>query len=669
MQPVAQKFICWRCGTAYPQDMKFCGQCGADMHRASRLQREAPSDSRIGRATTASDTSRSRRLSDADPWIGKVIDNRYRIIGQIGQGGMGVVYKVEHQRMGKVAALKMLHAELARDPEVKERFHREAEAVSRLNHHNTVQVFDFGTTEGMLYLVMEYVKGVDIGELVDRDGPMPFATAAPLFAQTCASLLEAHEAGIVHRDLKPENIVVTRTNRGRDFVKVLDFGLAKLSEREELSDVTSRGTVVGTPYYMSPEQIRGDDIDGRSDIYALGALMYKVVTGHPPFEAKNPVGVLTKHLTDDVVPPSRRRPELKIDERIDELIGRCLEKEAADRFQSTAELAEAIEVLFSELDEASHISSRLYIGTGAAKVLARGGSSADIFDLENEDDRRLRRSDIDVFERRLLRRRYYRMVGTPLLLAAAGGAAAYWYQWSSRQPRTLEVEPNDTAESATRIALDAKVSGRIGQRLDDSHGDRDFYVVADHVVTDGTMTLTAHLSSQRNIDMRLALVDASGTPIADVNGGQVGGDEWLRRYRVTSPVRIVVDEAPGSSFPTESISERYTLEVSIAPVDERLETEPNDLGGDANPIRPGQAITGTFDSPSDVDVYRFAGPAGRYQLLISGGQGATLQVGGKPVDPGDVELDSGALIETRPGESIGDAPYTLDVVPLAKASP
>src|SRR5688572_10527755 len=235
-------------------------------------------------------------VDPVDPLLGRLIDARYRVISRLGHGGMGVVYKVEHQRMGKIAAMKVLHRELVSDKEVVKRFRREAEAVSKLTHPNTVQTFDFGTADGAMYLVMEYVRGEDLGAILRRDGPLAFRRAAPIFIQICAALAEAHELGIVHRDLKPENILVTRTKEGSDHVKVLDFGLAKLSEREEAAEVTGRGTIIGTPYYMSPEQIRGETLDHRSDIYSLGAMMYRILTGEHPFHAQTPVGVLTKHL-------------------------------------------------------------------------------------------------------------------------------------------------------------------------------------------------------------------------------------------------------------------------------------------------------------------------------------------------------------------------------------
>jgi len=192
-----------------------------------------------------------RRLSDSNQtWLGKVVDGRYRVLDVIGRGGMGVVYRVEHLRMGKMAAMKVLHRDLAQDPEIIARFEREAAAVSRLNHPHTVQVFDFGAAQGALYLIMELIRGQDLARVIERDGPMPWARAAPLCAQMCGALHEAHELGIIHRDLKPENVLITRTTGGRDYAKVLDFGLAKLDQRGAPKRETERKAIVGTPYFM-----------------------------------------------------------------------------------------------------------------------------------------------------------------------------------------------------------------------------------------------------------------------------------------------------------------------------------------------------------------------------------------------------------------------------------
>jgi serine/threonine-protein kinase len=221
--------------------------------------------------------------------------------------------------MGKIAAMKVLHRDLVGDADVVTRFEREAAAVSRLHHPHTVQVFDFGTAGSAMYLIMEYVRGQDMSNIIQRDGPMPWSRAAPLLAQICGALQEAHELGIVHRDLKPENVLITRTSAGRDYAKVLDFGLAKLDQQQAPSSATDRQQIVGTPYFMSPEQIRGDDVDARSDLYSFGALMFELLTGKHVFEGSTAVGVLTKHLTTEADAPSNRAPKLGIDPRVDAL--------------------------------------------------------------------------------------------------------------------------------------------------------------------------------------------------------------------------------------------------------------------------------------------------------------------------------------------------------------
>src|SRR6185295_9703105 len=245
----AQKFVCPRCRSSFDQAARFCAECGADMTHASPLEAAQRSEDASGPAVSRAELPvGDRRLSDSNrAWLGRVVDGRYRVLEVIGRGGMGVVYRVEHLRMGKIAAMKVLHRDLANDPEIVQRFEREAAAVSKLHHPHTVQVFDFGNAQGALYLIMEYVHGLDLAHIIQRDGPIPWPRCAPLLAQICGALQEAHELGIAHRDLKPENVLITRTTGGRDYAKVLDFGLAKLDQRGAPSHDTERNAIVGTP--------------------------------------------------------------------------------------------------------------------------------------------------------------------------------------------------------------------------------------------------------------------------------------------------------------------------------------------------------------------------------------------------------------------------------------
>ena len=298
---------CPNCQTEYDDEStRYCGRCGSDMRRAP-----VTTDAAV------------------DPLLGRVIDARYRILSKLGQGGMGSVYRVEHLAMGKHAAMKLLHPALTQDVEVGRRFRREAEAVSRLSHPNIVAVFDFGESKGFMYLVMELVRGEDLGQIIRRDGPMPFERVRPILLQICDALQDAHDAGVVHRDLKPENLLVTRARDGHDVVKVLDFGLAKLRDSEELNQVTARGSLVGTPFYMSPEQIRGEDLDGRADIYTFAASMYEVVTYRPPFRASSNQELLNKHIAEKPVSPQAHNPDLT--DEFSELVLQMLAKKREQR--------------------------------------------------------------------------------------------------------------------------------------------------------------------------------------------------------------------------------------------------------------------------------------------------------------------------------------------------
>jgi len=682
MHTPSPKFFCPRCKTAFDADMRFCGHCGADMHRASGLLYRGDDPAR--NATMPQSALEDSEHEAGDPWIGRVIDNRYRVTVQLGQGGMGAVYQVEHQRMGKIAAMKVLHRELAQEKEVVRRFQREAQAVSRLNHPNTVQVFDFGVYKGALYLVMEYVPGVDLGALVKRDGPLPFAQAAPLFHQICAALSEAHALGVIHRDLKPENVLVTRTSDGSDFIKVLDFGLAKLTEREDLAEVTDSGSIVGTPYYMSPEQIRGEHIDARSDIYSLGALMYRVLTGEPPYRAQSPVGVLTKHLTAELVPPSQRVPEQHLDPRLDAVVCRALEKKPADRFQTVEELTDAISTAYTELTGDSSTSftpsgGNLRRPSTASTIDGPSYTPRRIADIDDvSSDRRLRREDLDAYERSLRRARLIRGTAYPLLALGAVGGGVYYLVTRPPGVQTVEVEPNNAADEATLIAANTSIQGYLGKRESKTVPDKDTFQLASDIAPDGSQKVTASATGLPNIDIKLDLYDAKGKFLARADEGGVGRGEWIRDLRVRTPVYAVVSESmrgrPGE-LPTENVSDAYTLRVVVEPVSDESETEPNNLDSEAAELAPGGAVQGYADRRGDVDAYRFSGPAGTYRVELEGGTEGVplrLRIGNAPptrertlsveLAPGAVvrvERDDGAAQPRPTGEE--PKPYTLRI--------
>jgi len=283
-----------------------------------------------------------------DPFIGRdILGGQYQILEKIGTGGMGSVYKASQPAMNRMVAIKILHPKLANRKDLTSRFRREARAMSQLSHPNTVKVFNFGELEedGSLYIVMEMLEGKNLNQSVRKDGPIPRERAIPILIQVCGALQEAHDLGIVHRDLKPENIFLSRQGGITDYPKVLDFGLAKVTERQMNPGsiiLTQEGMVFGTPEFMSPEQAQGKTLDARSDIYSLAVILYEVLTGKLPFTAKSPMEYIQKHVTEPIIPLSERVPERRFPKELDLVLARALSKKPEQRYQTAADFAEAL---------------------------------------------------------------------------------------------------------------------------------------------------------------------------------------------------------------------------------------------------------------------------------------------------------------------------------------
>src|SRR6187455_3238430 len=288
------------------------------------------------------------RMRPKDPFIGReILGGQFQILEKIGTGGMGSVYKAEQPAMNRLVAIKILHPKLAGRKDLTSRFRREARAMSQLTHPNTVKVFMFGELEddGSLYIVMEMLEGRNLNQTVRKEGPLPVERAIPILIQVCGALQEAHDLGIVHRDLKPENIFLSKQGGMADYPKVLDFGLAKVTERQMQPGsviLTQEGMVFGTPEFMSPEQAQGKTLDARSDIYSLAVILYEVLTGKLPFSAKSPMEYIQKHVTEPSIPLSERVPERRFPKELDDVLARAMSKRPEQRYQTAAEFAEAL---------------------------------------------------------------------------------------------------------------------------------------------------------------------------------------------------------------------------------------------------------------------------------------------------------------------------------------
>jgi serine/threonine protein kinase len=266
----------------------------------------------------------------------------FQVIARLGSGGMGSVFLAEHARNGKRVAIKMIHADLARSNEVKERFMREARAVNQIGNEHIVEIFDDGVAEGgEPFLVMEYIHGRTLAEVISEQGALPVPRGLHIAAQLADALAAAHGVAIVHRDLKPDNVMLTTRHGDADFVKILDFGLAKMLAETNSTNLTAHGVVLGTPHFMAPEVCESRKlIDHRADIYSLGVLMFLMMTGRLPFDAPSIGGVMIKQVTEP--PPAPRGINPAIPPSVEQIILRCLAKPADVRFQSMAELREAL---------------------------------------------------------------------------------------------------------------------------------------------------------------------------------------------------------------------------------------------------------------------------------------------------------------------------------------
>ena len=287
-----------------------------------------------------------------DPLIGKLIGGRFEVISRLGAGGMGVVYRARQVGIDRIVAIKTLLKDRATDEKVVARFKNEARAVSRLNHPNTIRIFDFGQMDdGTLYFAMELLEGRSLDKAIRQDAPVSARRTLHIMSQMADSLAEAHSKGIVHRDLKPENVYLSQVGDDPDFVKVLDFGVARMREQDSSQGtMTQAGVIFGTPRYMAPEQARTMAVDARADIYALGIIWYELLTGQTPFEADNPLAILMKHIQDPVPPMSVTRPDVAVPAEVEELVFKCLEKSPERRFQSAASLAVELRSTLDRLD-------------------------------------------------------------------------------------------------------------------------------------------------------------------------------------------------------------------------------------------------------------------------------------------------------------------------------
>jgi serine/threonine-protein kinase len=568
--------VCPQCAKVLEQEPNFCVACGADLRGLG-----GSSDTLDGPGTTT-------------------IDGRYRVLEKLGEGGMGSVFKVEHVRMGKIAALKLLRPDHAVDRGLKGRFLQEARVVARLSHPNTVQVFDSGELDdGSLFITMEYVPGKDLAWHLKAHGALTEQKAISIGTQVLSSLQEAHEAGVVHRDIKPANVMLVRRRRGHgdDQVKLLDFGIAKLQEAEGRKSTT--GDFVGTPAYMSPEQIRGENVDARADLYSLGALLFELVAGRQLYDGPTPISIITQHSEGKLPRIAEVSPKAQVSPAFEAVLRKALAKQASDRYRDADDMRRALEGL-------------------------RGATPKEFTPLPTQlGEKMLSREDFDRFERSLRTRRTLAPLGLLLVLALAGVGA--WRLAMRPGPVALndELEPNDSPSEATHITLSTDVHGTIGASRS-ATGDRDLYLAT---VPPGPVRVTLSGVPDLNLTLevsQLDKVDEGGERLRRrvfIDEAGLGEGERVDSLQLSAgEAYFRIEERPfyleANRPPRERALVPYTLRIDPIAGAGPFEAEPNDAPGTAQPLPLTRAVTAFLGLPPPTDdVTRPDAPFSTYDFF------------------------------------------------------
>lgn len=440
--------LCPRCGMT-AGGKRFCSQCGYEL-QPSKPSSTSTTDLSVLQTSGASPRTASSGEA-AVSLLGKTLNQKYHLEARLGRGGMGTVYRARRVQIRDTVAVKILHPDYVTDARVVERFHRESQAAARLKHPNAVSVYDTGVSEeGLLYIVMEFVEGRTLRDFIRQRSPLTPAMAAEITRQVCAALDEAHRQGVVHRDLKPENINVQQTQQELH-VKVLDFGVASLSDLSA-HKLTQSGSVVGTPHYMSPEHCRGEELDGRSDVYSMGIVLFEMLTGSVPFNSPTTSALVIQHVTQP--PPPLRSINLSISPAVEAVVLRALEKRPEDRQPTAGALAQE---LSAAVKGGAIAQTPTAINKPSAAVLTAQTSAEKLPATEPVSP------SITPAGAQTVSRPGRMFVPLLLVTFLLSAGAALWFWWQSRQNRSLpqiKVTASPTVnplDSAPPVALASKL--------------------------------------------------------------------------------------------------------------------------------------------------------------------------------------------------------------------
>ncbi|MGM0578892.1 MAG: serine/threonine-protein kinase [Myxococcota bacterium] len=532
---------------------KFCPTCGRVYPDAQITECEA-------------DGERLLLLQGEPDLVGTVLEGKYAVRAKLGEGGMGTVYLAEQTSMGREVAVKVLRPQYSRNRLAIKRFLREARAASRLAHPNTITVYDSGQTEdGQLYQVMEKLTGRPLSDLMDEVGALAPDRAVRILTQICDSLSEAHEQGIVHRDLKPENIFIEAKAGTPEFVKVLDFGIAKMSE-ENVTQATATGMICGTPSYMSPEQTMGRDLDGRSDLYALGVLLYEMLAGERPFEGDTPMEVMLKHINQE--PPTLPQDVRDgVRDRVDDLLAWMLAKDPADRPADGQELKAA---LLAALDEEQDSAAAAPPRSRKPSPRRQGGPAHEKTGLSPA----VTPGALDAWTPPAPRWQVWLAVAASVVLLAGGGVA-WWLQGRSGEPEIGATDAKVAEQAETVEAPEPPAASAPAEEVAEEAAEVEQALPEPEITTAGVETGLALAQSGADVARwnrpAPALVELrveshpDGARVLDVEGEVLGTTPLtLERSEGAGPLHVTL-ERPGYRDATAMLdpAESPTAEITL----------------------------------------------------------------------------------------------------------
>ena len=561
---------CPKCKTEYDGAERFCPKDGTRLGTGEIHAPKVPSIA-----------------PGKDPLINTVIQGRYRVIAQIGEGGMGVVYEAEHVEIEKKVALKVLRDDFSKRPEVVARFRQEARSAGKIGNAHIVDVTDFGQLDnGGVYFVMEHLQGRGLNDLI-RSEVISVERGVYIIVQIARALKAAHRLGIVHRDLKPENIFLVENDEERDFVKILDFGIAKISDRDsEGQRLTKTGMIFGTPEYMSPEQAAGKTLDHRVDIYALGCIMFEMFTGRVPFEGESFMAVLTQHMFEPPPPLEEINPDIHIPYAVQEVIYKAMAKDKEDRFGDMLELAEALEraMLESSATLRDNSAMRRLADYRMAHGMADGRESSQRIQVPKTSELEAIPVEVGSKNHTIL----YVLIGT--VIAGGLGAAVFFsgiLPIGNRAPR-------DTAADTTDIGRQVGVS-IIDSESAETKSDNKSSAVLEDTTPNETDTEKRRDSEtgEETLEMRLVNVKIESEPsggVVVIEGmGQVCSQtpcEIALEYGVSVNIEVALNGKRGKmAFTPSDQNKELTIELPMKSVKKGGRKNPRNKGDGKPPGR------------------------------------------------------------------------------------